>query len=717
MTGAVPGREVFEGFAPWMEAIFYAATAVSLAICGFGIFLRWRKYARGRVQADLAGMWRGLGRAVADTGSQTTIGKRHAGVGFAHAGVFWGFIALFIGTSIITVDYDIVRNIDKALRFWRGDFYLGYKLSLNIMGAAFVVGLLALMVRRGVLRPAELDYTRVDREVGRYNRSAYTLGDWVFVSWLLAIGISGFLVSGLRIRMDGYPPFEVWAPIEWGLAWLFGVSGMSAATAHGVHMGLWWFHGLAALGFIAFIPYSKAMHMLADVPNLALRDPRAGRSLPPEPQEAVAPGYSRVRDLTPRQLLSLDACTKCGRCHHACPARASGGPLSPRDLILDLREHADMSLGVNARLGWSGGLRAAGLDGAAEVTSISGDVIPSETLWACTTCLACVEACPVGIEHVTLIVQMRRNLVDRGEMEPNLRATLVKISQQGNSFGLSARQRGRWTQGLPFEVKDARKTPVEYLWFVGDYASFDPRLQEITRQTATIFHAAGLDFGILYEGERNSGNDVRRVGEEGLFEVLATQNLASLAKCRFETIVTTDPHSFNTLKNEYGALGGSYAVWHYSELLERLLEQGKLPLAEPLSGQATYHDPCYLGRYNGVYDAPRSVIRSLGLRLVEMPRSRANSFCCGAGGGRIWMDDSHLKERPSESRIREAMALGGVGTFVVACPKDVTMYRDAVKTVGVEGQLVVKDLAELVFEALARPQAGPSTEPAGMVSA
>ncbi|MDE3074976.1 MAG: (Fe-S)-binding protein, partial [Chloroflexota bacterium] len=547
MSDLIPGREVFEGFAPWIEAVFYAVSAISLAVCAYGVFLRWRKYAAGRVQADLREMWRGLARATADVGRQTTVGKRHPGVGLAHGGVLWGFVALFIGTAVITLDYDIVRNINASLRFWKGDFYLGYKLSLNVLGAAFVLGLAALMVRRGLLRPGELDYRRVDRPAGSYNRSAYSAGDWSFVSWLLVIGLTGFLVSGLRIRMDGYPPFEVWAPLEWGLAWLF--VSLPAATAHDVHLGLWWFHGLASLGFIAYIPYSKAVHILADVPSLALRNGSAGRMLPAVPAEAAAPGYARITDLTPAQLLALDACTKCGRCHSACPARASGGPLSPRDLILDLREYADAALGVTHRFGWTAGLRAAGLNLDGKAGGLAGDVIPADTLWACTTCLACVEACPVGVEHVPLIVQLRRSLVDAGELDPNLQATLQKIAQQGNSFGLSGRQRGRWTQGLPFEVKDARKSPVQYLWFVGDYASFDQRLQEITRLTAAIFQAAGLDFGILYDGERNAGNDVRRVGEEGLFEMLAGRNIQALEACQFEAIVTTDPHSFNTLKN------------------------------------------------------------------------------------------------------------------------------------------------------------------------
>jgi Fe-S oxidoreductase len=214
-----------------------------------------------------------------------------------------------------------------------------------------------------------------------------------------------------------------------------------------------------------------------------------------------------------------------------------------------------------------------------------------------------------------------------------------------------------------------------------------------------VFQKIGIDFGILYEGERNAGNDVRRVGEEGLFEMLVEKNTATLSKCSFNTIVTTDPHSYNVLKNEYPT-NGHQQVLHYTELLNRLITSGQLKFSKKLGYKVTYHDPCYLGRYNNVYDAPRRVIEATGCELVEMPRHRDRAFCCGAGGGRIWMEESEIKERPSEARIREAVALDGVHVFVVSCPKDITMYQDSVKTTGYEDRLVVKDLIELVREAL-----------------
>jgi len=298
---------------------------------------------------------------------------------------------------------------------------------------------------------------------------------------------------------------------------------------------------------------------------------------------------------------------------------------------------------------------------------------------------------------VPLIVQMRRHLVFRGEVDARLQAALTNLGRYGNSFGTSPRARPRWTQGLEFKIKDARKEPVEYLWFVGDYGSFDPRLQPVTRAAARLFQRAGLDFGILHESEQNAGNDARRAGEEGLFEVLAEKNRQAFAKARFERILTTDPHSYQALKHEYGQNG---KVLHYTEVLDQLTQDGKLAPQNGLSLTATYHDPCYLGRYNGVYEAPRRLLDCIGVNLREMPRNRADSYCCGAGGGRIWMEDMPgIKERPAESRVREAAGLPGVNTLVVSCPKDLVMFQDAVKTARLEDRLVVRDLAELVEQA------------------
>jgi Fe-S oxidoreductase len=338
-----------------------------------------------------------------------------------------------------------------------------------------------------------------------------------------------------------------------------------------------------------------------------------------------------------------------------------------------------------------------------------GDVITEKEIWACTTCLACMNCCAVWNEQVALIVALRRHLVSEGQVERTVQDMLGNLQRYGNSFGKSDRMRAKWTQTSGLKIKDARKDPVEYLWFVGDYASYDPRCEDITKKTANVFAQAGLDFGLLFEAERNAGNDVRRVGEEGLFEMLRDKNLQAIGKAQFKKIITTDPHTYHTLKNEYPWNGNRPEVRHYTEVLDGLVQAGKLPLKKKLAGRVTYHDPCYLGRYNGVYDAPRRVLQALGFEVVEMPRCRDRSFCCGAGGGRIWMEDTEkVQDRPAENRIREAVALEGVQIFVVACPKDIAMFRDAVKTTGHEDKLAVKDLAELVAEAMTEESPKPA---------
>ena len=286
-------------------------------------------------------------------------------------------------------------------------------------------------------------------------------------------------------------------------------------------------------------------------------------------------------------------------------------------------------------------------------------------------------------------------------MDRFFQEALKSLTRYGNSFGAAPRLRPKWTEKLHFSIKDARQDLVQYLWFVGDYASYDPRVADATCAAARVFHKAGLDFGILYDGEYNSGNDARLAGEERLFEVLREKNRRSFAKAHFDEIVTTDPHSFHALKHEYGVTNGARPVWHHTQILSELILQGELPLRRKLGTTVTYHDPCYLGRYNAIFNAPRKVMAALGLDLVEMPQNRTYAYCCGAGGGRIWMEEPPVvKENPAHARVREAASLQGVHTLVVVCPKDLVMFQDAIRKTGLKDKLEVKELSELVEEAM-----------------
>ena len=501
----------------------------------------------------------------------------------------------------------------------------------------------------------KLDYARPDRVPGDpdFDRPQYRREDWAFLWILVIIGCTGYVLEAARLvwlqsRPDVWDT-RWWSPLGAAVAQLMQGAGLSATAAGALRHGLWWLHGLVALALIALIPRTKVKHIFTAAASLMVRDPLAAQRLPRIPESQAEPGAAKITDFTWKQLLNLDACTKCGRCHEACPARAVGAPLSPRDVILSLRELANSTL------------QAASLPDVARLDAHgkAPGQVAMETLWSCRTCMACVEICPVAVEHVPIIVQMRRKLVEEGSMEPLLQKTLQTIAKTGNSFGESKRKRAAWTKALPFPVKDARKEPVDILWFVGDYASFDPRNQKVSQTFATLLSEAGVDFGILHEGESNAGNDIRRVGEEGLYEMLATANIGAMQSAEFNSIVTTDPHSFNTIRNEYPDFGAKYEIQHYTTLLKGLFAAGRLKVANRLKYRVTFHDPCHLGRFNKGYEAPRELLALLGCELVEMGRCRANSFCCGAGGGRIWIPDPVGSEKPAQNRIREAAGSRG----------------------------------------------------------
>jgi Fe-S oxidoreductase len=699
-------REVFWHLSTFLEILWYVLAIASVVVFAYGIAIPLAKYRRGHrawlpPRSELRERFATATRTLL---AHSSIKRRDPYVGWAHRGIFYGFVVLFIGTVILAINTDVTERI-FGWRFFKGDFYLAYSIVLDVLGLALIAGLALMMVRRGVIRPRKLDYARPDRAPGdpQYDRRVYRTGDWVFLGALLYLALTGYLLEGVRIAMDA-PGYNGFSPAGWVAAQIYGGLGLSDGALGTIRHVIWWSHGLVAIAFVAAIPYTKAAHMLTSYASLVLRDPQAGKRLRPIPpgKEDEPAGYATLADFSVNHLLHLDACTKCGKCHEACPANATGRPLSPRDVILELREQSNAhveQLGVGGVLG---SLLHSGKGGPDSPPVVREDGVRSETIWACMQCNACVEACPVGIEQAPIINQIRRRLVEDGDLDGNLQSTLQVIHKSGNSFGENKRKRGRWAKELDFEVKDARKQPVDVLWFVGDYASFDPRSQRVTQAIARLLHEAGVDFGILYDGERNAGNDVRRVGEEGLFEALAEENIKTLSGCEFNRIVTSDPHSLNTLRNEYPDLGGEWTVMHHTAFLLELIEAGRLDVRDRLDYRVTYHDPCYLGRHNGGYDAPRAILEALGCELVEMPRNRDNSFCCGAGGGRIWIPDTPGAERPSENRIHEAVALGGLDFFVVACPKDVTMYEDAIKTSGHADDVQLRELTELIEEALVR---------------
>ena len=697
----MPHRPDFWGIpAEWNPAVWVYSI---MFLAAFVLFFRFYQHARlwwkiGRPEARWDRPGQRLSLLVKYWIAQwRVLGQRYPGI--MHVAIAWAFFVFFIGTTLAAIDGHLFQlfqllgnqtaiNDPEAFKFLKDWFYLGYKLVLDMFTVAFLVGAGMAVYRRFVQKPSRLTLD---------SRFTFSL------VLIIVIVIGGLLTESLRlaaVRDDARLAVGWWAPAGFLLAQLWIATGASPEVLSNWHMAIWFIHLGTVVWALVTLPVGTLDHVLTSAFNtfFAKLDRPAGKLAPVPQNKDGQPIYaSTLRDLTWKQLLDGDACTECGRCQEACPAHAAGTPLSPKQLILSVRDTFHQHAPAMARAAGNGA------DG-----KLVGEAIKDEVLWSCTTCGACVRECPVLIEHVDAIVDMRRYLVNEGRMDGMLQEALAKLGRYGNSFGQSDRARAKWAQPVKPKLKDARKEPVEYLWFVGDYASYSAGLADVTRKTAEVFQKAGLDYGILYEAERNAGNDVRRVGEEGLFEVLVEKNMQAFGKSQFKTIVTTDPHSYNTLKHEYpsnpqaasGSGNGRYPILHYAELLDQLIAGGKLKFNKKLGYTVTYHDPCYLGRYNGLYDAPRRVIEATGCELVEMPRHRDGAFCCGAGGGRIWMDEGTVKERPSESRIREAVALDGVTAFVVACPKDITMYRDAVKTTGQESRLAVKDLIELVHEAM-----------------
>jgi Fe-S oxidoreductase len=694
---------------------------------GWTVFLFYRMYRivmRGRATHPYKDLIPKAVSTLLDIGLQRPIFKARPLLSTFHAMIFFGFsYYLLVNLNDVLEGFLSLERLKAVF----GDnlpqaFANGYDTSmvsglplaiLNLLGDVLsmgvLIGMIAFIIRR--VRGADKrlyyhDNVLLNPKVkqGRVKTDSLIVGGFIMVH----IG-SRFLGQALRLaehaRIEAATPV-IMNPMQ-PFASLVSVPlrGLDSATINfGVH-ATWWL----AIGLIlVFLPYfaiSKHLHLMMAPLNLILkRQKPVGELDAPIPPHAsddnkFEPGAKVLDDLAWPRILDAYACIMCNRCQDVCPAYHAGTPLSPSALEINKRYYINQNFSA---LAGSNGFTPAPL---------LETVISSEAVWSCTTCMACVQVCPVGNEPMFDIIDIRRRMIldAPGEMDGGIQSTLETIAKSGNSFGQSARKRSAWTKNLDFEVKDITKDSAEYLWFVGDYASYDPRVVPHTQAVAKVFAGAGVDFGILGKSEKNAGNDVRRVGEEGLFEMLVEDNMAAIGETEFKKIVTTDPHTLNTLRNEYPQFGGNWPVYHYTAVLLELIESGKIKLKNKLSHYSvTYHDPCYLGRYNGGFAAPRRLLELVGVNLIEMPRNRENSFCCGAGGGQIWQGSTPDGERPAENRIKEALTVlpsDSTPLFVVACPKDVVMYGDAVKSSGNEGQIEVRDIIQLIVEAMGQAEA------------
>ncbi len=661
------------------------AFIVLVVICGIiaaGGFIRiFKIVSAGREAYRFDNIIGRFVKALVDVGLQRPIFKARPLASTFHAMIFFGFSFYLL----VNINDILEAYVDGWTTIGGGPIASAFNLFSDIFSIFVLVGMIFFLIRRFIGKPKVFEFNKnvllnPAVQAGGVKRDSLIVG--IFI--LIHVG-SRWLGTAFHLAEKGHAdPFLPTASLVAGL-----FSGMSPESLQmGVHITWWLAMGLIVI-FLPYFPYSKHIHLMIAPVNLAF-ERRTPAGMMDRETNPLEPGAAKLTDLPWPQILDSYACIMCTRCHEVCPAHNSGTPLSPSALVINKRYYINQH-GSEIVKGHEQPL----LD-----VAISRDAV-----WSCTTCMACVEVCPVGNEPMADILQLRRRMVFEADMPDELGEVLRNLDEQGNSFGESARKRTRWTKGLDIELKDPTKEPVKYLWFVGDFASYNQNCQETTQKVAKVLHAAGVDFGIVMKGEKSAGNDVRRAGEEGLFEALAEDNIKLLEGCQFEEIITTDPHTFNALKNEYPTLGGHYKVQHYSTFLLDLVKKGQIQLKKKINARVTYHDPCYLGRYNGVFDAPRELMKLCGVELVEMQRNMSNSFCCGAGGGRIWMKDhDDMTQRPSENRIEEAMGLGDIKYFTVACPKDMTMYSDAVKTSGNEGKLEVMDIIDYVLEAMDLPE-------------
>jgi Fe-S oxidoreductase len=497
-----------------------------------------------------------------------------------------------------------------------------------------------------------------------------------------------------------------WPPLGAALAAWLSKSGLSQATLETGSRIVWWLHYLVILSFMVYIPRSKHLHILASIANAFFKPLGPKVVLEPIPLEALeAPegeasfGASKIQDFTWKDLLDFYACAECGRCHINCPAQLTGKTLSPREVIHHLKEHL---LETGPALLIPKTEPSSENQAEASAKAMIGDVVTEEEIWACTTCGACQEVCPVNIEHIRKIIEFRRNLVlSQSKMPESAQLMLRNMQQRGHPWAgvQSMRLRGDWTSDLDIKVL-ADGDSVNTLFWVGCTGALVERNVNATLSMTRVLKAAGVDFGVLGEAETCCGDPARRAGYEFQFQMMAEQNIEIFKSFNIKEIITTCPHCYNTMKHEYPKYGGDFKVVHYTEFILDLIKQGKLKLTNELNYKLTYHDPCYLGRYNSVYDEPRQILQSIPkAKLEDMERSKDTGFCCGGGGGLMWIEEQPGTTKISHMRIEDVIKTG-VETVVAACPYCLQMFEDAIEHKGMKESLKARDLVEIVEEAM-----------------
>ncbi len=596
--------------------------------------------------------------------------------GWMHFFIFWGFVILL--TAITDAILEGLFNTNLSMI---GSFYRYISFFQDLMGVLVILSVLVALYRRYIQRPKRLQVEKSSQ-----------LDATFILLMIFFIMITMFGTYATQINLDQAKFYDLrFATLKF--AKFLDTFGWD--TQKTLHSIFWWLHILLVLGFLNYLPFSKHLHILTSIPNVYFSSLKPKGRLNPISFENIENvdrfGVLDVEDLTWKQIFDGYTCTECGRCTSACPANLTGKPLSPREIIISIRKRT-MEKAPSI-------LNFAPKTDEIESKTLVYNYITEDELWACTTCMACVQECPVMIEHVQTIVDMRRYLVlTESKFPGELSTTFRNLENNFTPWAFSHSSRGEWAEGLDIKTL-AEDSSVEYLLWVGCAGSFDARYRKVAIAVAKLLKLAGVSFGILGNEEKCTGDPARRAGNEYLAQMLIQENIQTFSKYNVKKIITICPHCFNTLKNEYPDFGGNYEVYHHVEFLEKLLIEGRLKISKQIDKKVTYHDSCYLGRYNDIYDAPRDILASIkGIKLEEMKRSRDRGLCCGAGGARMFMEEK-IGKRINIERTEEALSLNP-DVIASACPFCMTMLTDGVKMKDAVDKVEVKDIAEILLEAV-----------------
>lgn len=659
-----------------IEKISFLLLAVfSLSYAGIGFYRVYKAIVRGRPDSRFDHLLQRFSRALWIVFSQQSVFKKRPVISVLHALVFYGFVYYFL--------VNVVDVLEGFFSFHaRAGFWNPFNLLADLLTAGVLVGIIGLVIRRLIVRPADFIFAAnvpVQEQVraGIFRDSAIVAGFIIF-----HVG-SRLLFKATQLAQEGSDPFH---PVSSVFAGMF--SGMSPGVVEGLNHVFWWGALGSILVFIPYFPRSKHIHIFMAPVNLALRKEKAGVMEPMDFEKEESFGAAKLEDFAWPRLLDAYSCIMCNRCQEACPAYATGKALSPAAIVINERYELNRILPSFSA-------------GEQSPRPLLEFALNEEATWACTTCNACVEVCPVGNEPMLHILDVRRERVlMQAEFPGGLKKAFTGMEGAGNPFGISPDDRLAWAEKLPFAVPTTEQNPkAEVLYWVGCAVSYDPRAQKIAQSLAEILTAAGVNWAVLGRQEKCTGDAARRAGNEYLFSQLATENVESLNALNPKLIVTTCPHCFHTLKNEYPQFGGHYQVKHHSEFINELLQSGKLRAPAGSDGAVTFHDPCYLGRHNGVYDPPREVVKAMASNLKEPANSRNNSFCCGAGGAQFWKEEERGSERVSTRRYRELKETGAK-ILATACPFCMRMFSDEAAKEEPETALEVLDIAEIAAKGL-----------------